>query len=154
MKRHTALIPLSHDHRRILFFAQAIKRGISPFRDAPATTNDKLVYAQQFVNDLLQMHFECEETVLFRTIQSIDPRIDALIVDLIAEHAAIRQQCHALAALTNEHTIESALHALGHAVEAHVRTEERQLFERVQAVVPEGVLQTLGIRLHSPTAWR
>ncbi len=149
MKRHPSLIPLSHDHRRILFFAQVIKRGVSRFKDAPATATQKLVYARQFYNDLVHVHLEREETVLFPSIQSIDPVIDILIVDLIAEHAAMRQQWHVLAALNDKREIESALDALGHVVEAHVRTEERQLFQRVQAVVPEATLQALALRLRS-----
>jgi iron-sulfur cluster repair protein YtfE (RIC family) len=154
MKRHPSLVPLSHDHRRILFFAQVIKRGVPSFREAPTTTPEKLDYARSFSQHLLHDHLELEETVLLPILQGIDTKIDVLLGEIVAEHAAIRQRVRDLHVLSEEAVIEAALHELGTFVETHVRKEERQLFQGVQAVVDEPTLAQLHTRLAADIARR
>ncbi len=48
--------------------------------------------------------------------------------------------------------LEERLDRLGHALEAHIRTEERQLFEAVQDTLSEQSLHDLGIGLQEHKA--
>ena len=146
MKRHPTLIPLSHEHRRILFFCQMIKRAPTSFKDAPVTTPDKLLYARGFVPDLYT-HFDMEERVLAPTVRGIDAELDQLLDEVLAEHAMIRERIDDLHTLAQETQQAAALDHLGHMIEAHVRKEERALFQQLQAVVREEVLADLQMRL-------
>lgn len=65
MKRHLGLVPISHEHRQILFVAQVLKHGVPRFREAPATTSAKLVYAREQRDVLLLPHQQREEALLF-----------------------------------------------------------------------------------------
>ena len=140
MKRHPSLIPLSREHQRGLFLAQALKRGLPRYKNLPTTNEGKREYALSVYKALLQSHFHAEETVLFPAISGYDTQIDSLINELREEH----QQIHTI--FQTIHTtfdLETQLHELGMLLESHIRKEERQLFERVQVVIDEDKLHAL-----------
>ncbi|MCG8350175.1 MAG: hemerythrin domain-containing protein [Chloroflexales bacterium] len=139
MKRHPVLIPLSHEHRQALFAAQIIKYGISRYKGAPTTTQEKLAYIQSFHQEQLGTHFQFEEEVLFPLVRGRDDIIDRLLTELAEEHALIIAHMNTL---DQGDDCEQKLDRLGHALEAHIRKEERQFFERLQAVLgDEGLMK-------------
>ncbi|MEM8534654.1 MAG: hemerythrin domain-containing protein [Chloroflexota bacterium] len=144
MKRHPSLVPVSREHQRGLFLAQALKRGIPRYKNLPTTHEGKREYALSVYKALLQDHFHAEETILFPAIRGSDNEIDTLIDELLQEH----QQMHTMfQTLPTTPDLETQLHELGMLLEAHIRKEERQLFERVQVVIDEDQLHTLGQNL-------
>ncbi|NOK59499.1 MAG: hemerythrin domain-containing protein [Chloroflexi bacterium AL-W] len=146
MKRHPSLVPLSREHQRGLFLAQALKRGIPRFKDLPTTVDGKREYALSVYKALLQHHFHVEEIILFPAIRGRNIEIDTLINELLQEH----QQMHTLfQTLHNTSDLETLLHELGLLLESHIRKEERQLFERVQVVIDKEQLHALGLKLES-----
>lgn len=144
MKRHPALIPLSHDHRAALFTAQLIRRGVARYRDAPATAEAKLTCALEFYQAQWREHARFEETILFPALAGIDGEIDRLLGELAAEHSQIAASFAALAKARN---LDAQLDGLSHLLETHIRKEERQLFERVQAILAADSLTKLGAQV-------
>lgn len=143
MKRHPGLVPLSHEHRQILFVAQVLKRGIPRFRDAPATVSAKWLYAREQRDRLLVPHQRREEQRLFPPARAAG--LAELVEALVVQHEAIGVQLAALEGLEAEGPeAEARLDALGHLLEAHVRTEERELFPRLQALLPDAALLAIG----------
>lgn len=153
MKRHPGLVPLSHEHRQVLFIAQVIRRGAARYRGAPATTAEKLTYACQSLTVLALPHMQREEDILFPAVRGKDDGVDALIAALITEH---RRLAADIAALHDDGvdaaTLDERLDALGRLLEAHVRREERALFQRLQAVLTDEALQELGEQWRAASA--
>ena len=128
MKRHPALIPLSHDHHDALVVAQALILGQSPAprSDWPTDRRTQVNRVITFFTHTLRWHFE--------------------VAQLLDEHDAIRSQVRELERdPTTALTVR--LPALGRLLEAHVRREERVLFETMQREMQPDDLVALGTRL-------
>ena len=109
MKRHAALVPLSHDHHRALVEAKRLReRG------------DAGVFLRFYLGDMLA-HFREEEELLFPLLVEGDG-VPELVARALAQHQRIHAGAHALARGEGDPL------ALGELVEAHVRLEERELF--------------------------
>ncbi len=147
MKRHPGLVPISHEHRQILFIAQVLRRGAVRYRGAPATTAEKLKYARQSLTAVALPHMQREEEILFPAVGGSDDEVDALIVALIAERRTLAET---IANLNDDGidavTLEERLDSLGALLETHVRCEERILFQRLQVVLTDEELQASGDR--------
>lgn len=153
MKRHPGLVPLSHEHRQILFIAQVIRRGVARYHGAPATTAGKLEYARQALTAVVLPHLQREEAILFPAIKRRDDEVDALIMVLISEHRTLAVK---VAELDEDEVdaamLEERLDALGTLLETHVRHEERRLFQRLQAVLADDTLQEIGEQWRAASA--
>jgi mannose-6-phosphate isomerase-like protein (cupin superfamily) len=117
MKRHPALVPLSHDHQHGLVLAKRLQR-------------DETDGFTEFFERELVRHFRLEEEVVF---------------PLLAE-AGVEPPELARALLDHQRIRAGAAHAdaaLGELLEAHIRLEERVLFETIQRVVPDERLTAL-----------
>lgn len=153
MKRHASLIPLSHDHRQGLFLAQVIKRGVPRYPGVPTTPAGKRAYALAMFRTLLFPHFQAEQEVLAPLVCGLDEQLDGLLQASLHEHDELASLVAALGPLGDagdagdDEALADALHRLGTRLEAHIRTEERQLFQRIQAVVAEDVLHVIQKRL-------
>lgn len=132
MKRHPALVALSHDHHHGLVQASRLRRG--------AEAGDPLTAARAFLRFFEQetvAHFREEEERLFPLVAALDEARDALTRALF-EH----QRIHALVARLDEQldagAPEAALMAeLASLLEAHIRYEERELFPLIERLLPE-----------------
>lgn len=153
MKRHPGLVPLSHEHRQVLFIAQVIRRGAVRYRGAPNTTAEKMTYARQSLTALALPHMQREEDILFPAVRGRDDVVDALIAVLIPEHRRITAD---IATLHDDGvdaaTLEERLNALGILIETHVRREERALFQRLQGVLTDEALRELGEQWRAASA--
>jgi quercetin dioxygenase-like cupin family protein/iron-sulfur cluster repair protein YtfE (RIC family) len=132
MKRHPALVPLSHDHHRALVEARRLRReAAGPAPDAAAEA------FLRFFADVTVRHFREEEELLFPSVVDCEEARE-LLVQALLEH----QRLHALAAqlrqqLAGGDSLAGIMRQLGELLEAHVRLEERWLFpvieQRLQA---------------------
>ena len=148
MKRHPALIPLSHDHHAALVVALALILGQSPAprSDWPTDRRTQVNRVIAFFTHTLRSHFEVEEAHLFPTVLAHLPGEADLVAQLLDEHDAIRTQVRELERdPTTALTVR--LPALGRLLEAHVRREERVLFETMQRGMQPDDLVALGTRL-------
>lgn len=98
----------------------------------PTTPAGKRAYALEQFRTRLAPHLEQEEKWLFPMAQTQGPPLEEMVLQLEAEHRAIRDRFELLESLPEE-DLSSQLHELGLLLIQHVRFEERQFFELVQA---------------------
>ena len=87
-------------------------------------------------------HFEVEERVLFPAVR---PFLDSgdLIDRLVSEHRVMEDLVRRIAEAGDEERI-SLLKEFGEMLHRHIRAEERQLFQQIQARLDESQLAELG----------
>jgi hemerythrin-like domain-containing protein len=140
MLRDKNLIPLSRQHQHALALCVRIDRA-SPVADAELAAWQAEI-AQHFQSEI-RVHFAAEEQVLFPAARRF-PDLSALIEDLLTDHAVLRESfAHAEAGRMSG----TELSAFGQRMSAHVRKEERHLFERLQELMSGDDLAQLGHQL-------
>ena len=140
MLRDKSLIPLSRQHQHALALCVRIERAM-PIDDANLADWQAEI-AQQFEAEI-KVHFAAEEQILFPAARNFS-ELNPLIEDLLADHQWLRA-CFALAEARQ--SSQEELLAFARRLSEHVRKEERQLFERLQELMPQAELSTLGEQL-------
>jgi hemerythrin-like domain-containing protein len=140
MLRDTALIPLSHQHQHALALCVRIERALKkPGADLAKWNRE----AASLFADEVRYHFEAEEKWIFPVAQRF-PELATLVVELLAEHAQMREAIkHAAAGELDAATLARFARLLS----THIRKEERRLFEELQRLLPPAVLAALGAQL-------
>jgi hemerythrin-like domain-containing protein len=142
MLRNKSLIPLSHQHQRALALCVRIDRA-QPIRSADLEAWQSEI--QQLFDQEIKFHFSAEEKVLFPSAQKF-PELLPLVGELIADHATLREFfSQAEARLMSAENLPTFAQQLS----AHIRKEERQLFERLQQLLTKEEMETLGVELES-----
>ncbi len=120
IKRHIALQPLSRQHHFGLLFGWKIRKGfsknISPER--------MMRFAAWFYKNEIKPHFSDEEKYLFPILG----RENELIERALKEHRRIKRL------FNDTEDPERSLHRLEEELDAHIRFEERILFNEIQKV--------------------
>ena len=124
MKRHQALIGLSHDHHHALVQARRLRRAAQA-GDDPAPAVDAFVAF--FRADTLR-HFREEEESIFPLVAGSD-EARPLLVETLLDHQRLRLLVREL-----EQSPEPRgfMREIGGLLEAHVRREERELFPLIE----------------------
>jgi hemerythrin-like domain-containing protein len=140
MLRDKSLIPLSHQHQRALALCVRIDRA----QPIPAADFESWqAEIDQHFEQEIKIHFAAEEQVLFPAANRI-PELGPLVEELIADHVLLRESFAQAKARTMS---AESLAAFAQQLSAHIRKEERQLFERLQQLMNQRDLVALGIRL-------
>ena len=140
MLRDKSLIPLSHQHQRALALCVRIDRAQPiPDRDLDAWQAE----IEQHFRQEIRVHFSAEEQVLFPAARHFG-ELSPLVDELIDDHAVLRESFSR--AETRSITSEG-LPAFAQQLSAHIRKEERQLFERMQQLMNPEELAVLGTKL-------
>jgi hemerythrin-like domain-containing protein len=134
VKRHRALQPLSRDHHVALVAAQRLRRAAAGDADAARAT------FLEFWHEHGAKHFRVEEDVLLPAFAAYGDPSDARVVQMLVDHVRIRAAAATLAAGPVD---LEALHALGTALEQHVRLEEREVFPLIEDALPEEAAERL-----------
>ena len=140
MLRDANLIPLSRQHQHVLALCVRIDRA-SPVPEAELSSWQAEI-TLHFQSEIA-IHFAAEERAVFpaaRKFQELVPLLDELLTD----HAVLRE-FFAKAEARNMSATE--LSAFGQRMSAHIRKEERQLFERLQQLLSQDELSRLGMNL-------
>jgi hemerythrin-like domain-containing protein len=140
MLRDKSLIPLSHQHQKALALCVRIDRA-QPVPDANLQAWQEEI--EQHFEQEIKIHFSAEEQVLFPSASRF-PELIPLVKDLIADHAALRESFSQAEA---RRMPAETLPAFAQQLSAHIRKEERQLFERLQQLMNSDELADLGARL-------
>jgi hemerythrin-like domain-containing protein len=135
MKRHAALQPLSRDHHVALVAAQRLRRAT----DADAGAAREAFLA--FWHERGEHHFRVEEEVLLPAFAAHGDPDEACVVRMLVDHVRIRAQAQLLEREGAPST--ESLHALGTALERHVRLEEREVFGLIEAALPRDAAEAL-----------
>jgi len=140
MPRHSNLIPLSHDHHEALLIALRLKKGgpTSQHDHLWSTELPKQLHSLQlfFERELLP-HFKIEEEILFPVALSLE-ELQPLVQSLLAQHQQMREKISALFLITDDDLVKKELADFGLLLESHIRTEERELFPKLEAAEVEG----------------
>lgn len=145
MLRDRNLVPLSHQHQHALALCVQIERGLRAANPDPAHWQAEV--SGLFENEI-HFHFEAEEKVLFPFSRQA-PSLRDLVDELLIDHGSLRQ--YAAGAAAGKLTVPD-LQLFAASLSAHVRKEERQLFEDVQKLFPAEELSRVGQQL-DPTSW-
>ncbi|MBW8684847.1 hemerythrin domain-containing protein [Chitinophaga rhizophila] len=133
MQRHPVLIPLSQEHQRLLFVCRYLKNDAAAYEGFPLETDAKLAYIVKVFQEVMVPHIQKEE-YLFEVCMGRHAEIDLLIRELTLEHQQISRM---YSALTENTDMIAAMDVLARSLEAHIRKEERVLFEKIQAELPD-----------------
>jgi hemerythrin-like domain-containing protein len=147
-KRHSSLIPLSHDHHHGLVLAFRLREGLPGNRKSSDSPQEQAEDAVRFFHDNLVAHFRAEEEALFPAIRTCVPHAATLLDTLTAEHSEMRARVENLAqASPDESTLQTKLKAFGNLLERHIRREERELFPLYEANIPEAEATGIGAEI-------
>ena len=140
MLRNKNLIPLSHQHQHALALCVRVERA------GPIAEKDLAAWRAEFlqlVEGEIKIHFAAEEETVFPAASKF-PEIAPVVAELIADHTNLRQQ---FARATAQDSTSDDIRALGKDLSAHIRKEERQLFEGMQQRMTAEDLSILGAKL-------
>jgi len=140
MLRDRNLVPLSRQHQHALALCVRIDRAM-PIADADLAAWQAEI--TQIFQSEINIHFAAEELVLFPGARKFAELIP-LTEELLADHAVLREFFAHAEARTMSAT---ELSAFGQRMSAHIRKEERQLFERMQELMSQEELTLLGQNL-------
>jgi hypothetical protein len=135
LKRAAALVRLSRDHHESLVAAQRVGGA------APARAGRGCEGFLAFWNRDGARHFRIEEEVLLPALAVWGDAYEPLVARTLCDHVAIRARIRELR--ENRDAAIADLHALGEALAAHVRMEERELFPLIERTIPAAELDML-----------
>jgi hemerythrin-like domain-containing protein len=145
MLRDKNLIPLSHQHQRALALCVRIDRAQPiPEKD---TQSWQAEIEQHFEHEI-EVHFAAEEAEVFPAARRFS-ELTSLVEELLADHVWLRERFSQAQA---RRISAENLPVFANALAAHIRKEERQLFERLQELMTAGELDDLGKRLQTALA--
>lgn len=129
MKRHPALVHLSHDHHHALVEARRLRRAAGGTDAAAAATAFTSFFA-----DVTVPHFREEEELLF-PLAAWSEEARPHIVQALLDH----QQLHALTARLRDpsEALPATMTAVADLLEQHVRREERVLFPLLEQIAAD-----------------
>ena len=141
MKRHPALVALSEDHHHELVQARRLLAAAEGTPDQ--RTGAARAYLDLFFTETVE-HFRREEETVF-PLYARQPAADAELLErVLREHMELHGLARALRAEAAAGEVSGeTLAELASLLRAHVRLEERELFEDVQRVVPPAELDEL-----------
>src|SRR5215831_17539208 len=140
MLRDKNLVPLSRQHQHALALCVRIERAM-PIDDAKLADWQAEI-AQQFETEI-KVHFAAEEQIVFPAARAFG-ELNPLVEELLTDHQWLRA-CFAKAEARQ--SSQEELLAFAGRLSEHIRKEERQLFERLQELVQQAELATLGQQL-------
>ena len=125
LRRHQALVPLSHDHHHGLAQARRLRRA-----GDEADPERLLRVASSFVDFFAREgagHFRDEEEHLFPLLADCGDNATSLLAEIAVQHAAVRSLVGQLRRSIRAGRIEAEV-LLGSSCSNSIRLEERQLF--------------------------
>jgi hemerythrin-like domain-containing protein len=140
MQRDKNLVPLSRQHQHALALCVRIVRA-SPIPESGLTAWQAEI-AQHFRSEI-RIHFAAEEQFVFPTAR-IFPELNSLVEELLSEHARLRER---FARAEAQGMSAAEVVDFAQTLSAHIRKEERQLFERLQELMNVEALADLGRKL-------
>ena len=140
MLRDKNLIPLSHQHQHALALCVRIERASPiPQLNLPAWQEEIVLLFRAEIG----IHFAAEEEIVFPAARNF-PELVFLIDELLTEHTSMRRT---FSQAQRSQLSAEELSRLAQQLSAHIRKEERQLFERIQKLMDAAELAQLGEKL-------
>lgn len=128
MKRHDNLVPISQEHHQMLLLARLLRNDAPPYKGLPLDKSEKVTYAQDQFEDLIDEHFKKEEKLYEWVLRQEDNELVKMTDELQEDHNSLRKQFERLST--------ASMDKLGRDLEKHVRKEEREYFQKIQEKLP------------------
>jgi hemerythrin-like domain-containing protein len=138
MLRNKNLIPLSHQHQHALAFCVSIDRALA--NPAAMETGSIQQEITRLYESELASHFEAEERFLFPAAEQLE-EMTSLVDELRIEHGLIRR---GVKRAEVRDLTASDIQVFAASLSAHIRKEERELFEAVQQRLRPEELERVG----------
>jgi hemerythrin-like domain-containing protein len=138
MRRSVALAPLSRDHQHALDAALRLRRADR------GTVVEAIGHFQRFFAREGRRHFAIEEQLLLPAMPADDAEWARCVARVRADHEAIRAGATALADPHVAEDVVAGARALGERLSAHVRFEERAVFDILERRLTAAELERLG----------
>ncbi len=140
MLRDKSLVPLSRQHQHALALCVRIRRA------SPISQSDLAAWQAEIGQHFraeIRVHFEAEEQIVFPAARAFS-ELGPLVEELLSEHAWLRNRFAnaQVGGLAAEDIAE-----FGRRLSAHIRIEERRLFERLQDLMDERERAVMGEKL-------
>lgn len=129
IKRDKALQPISREHHQSLLLCWKIRTGFSKGVDVVRMKK----YADWFFENHIRPHFEMEETYIFPILGNKHEGVKKAL----SEHRRLSRL------FENSVEIEKSLSRIEEELEAHIRFEERILFNEIQEIATEEQLKSI-----------
>lgn len=143
MQRHPNLIPLSHEHKSLLFVCRYLKKDAAPYEGYPLDAQSKFAYMVKVFQEIMVPHIQKEDH-LFEQCYGRNAVIDGMLDELREEHRIISGM---YSALVDHPDLVEAMHTIAVSLEAHIRKEERVVYEKLQAELPD-IINTISFDNH------
>lgn len=135
IKRHEALQPLSRQHHFGLLFSWKIRKGLTE----QISLERLKTYRDWFFGKEILPHFETEEKHIFPILGNEN----SLVQRALKEHIRIKDL------FTAETDLENSFKKLEKELQAHIRFEERILFNKLEEVASAEELEKIN-KIHYP----
>jgi len=145
MLRDKSLVPLSRQHQHALALCVRINRA--PLASEREVQAWQVEVEQHFALEI-QHHFAAEEKDVFPVARQ-HAELVPLVEELLAEHVRLREFFEQARVRSLE---GPALRQFAEMLSAHIRKEERQLFEEMQKQMGSADLQRLGANIEESLA--
>lgn len=129
MKRHEALVQLSRDHHFGLLLCWKLKEGIK--REVSVERMSK--YIGLFYLQNLKPHFAEEEETIFKVLGEEHP----LIKEAVSQHRIFQKM------IEDGFKTPEEIEEFRDLLELHIRTEERQIFPKIEKQATQEQLENL-----------
>lgn len=133
MQRHPNLIPLSHEHKSLLFVCRYLKKDAAPYEGYPLDAQSKLAYMVKVFQEIMVPHIQKEDH-LYEQCRGHHAEIDVMLDELLDEHRIISGM---YSALVDHPDLVEAMDTIACSLETHIRKEERVVFEKLQEMLPD-----------------
>ena len=137
MLRDRNLIPLSHQHQHALALCVRINRALQSGANDLESWQSEM---STIMRNEIDYHFHAEEKILFPATEKL-PGMKPMVQHLRSDHVRLRE----FFARAEMRTLDAkALQTFAEALSQHIRTEERELFEKCQELMPAEELDRIG----------
>jgi hemerythrin-like domain-containing protein len=136
VKRDLRLVGLSREHHHALVLAAHLRKAVQAGGDLAAMARRA---ARQFADEI-DPHFRVEEEILLPALRRLGPAEDCFVQQIEADHAWLRAGAARAAGGETAHLL-----AWAERLTAHVRFEEREVFEHCQQVLSPEILDAVGL---------
>lgn len=142
MKRHDALVPLSHDHHHALAQARKLLKAASS-DDLAEHISQAREFIDFYSKETVQ-HFREEEKLIFPLMLEYLEEIPTPLPRLLMDHVKVHSMVGRLQRQIDEGTIDATLlRDIGELLRSHIRMEEQQIFPIIEKAVDEKVLRSV-----------
>ncbi len=142
MLRDPNLIPLSHQHQHALALCVQIDRSLS---SGDADLDALQAQIRTMFNLEIRWHFAAEEEALFPQAAAF-AELQPLVEELLGQHASLREY---FTRAERRELDAATLREFAQLLSAHIRKEERELFEACQRLFSAEKLKEVGTALEA-----